>query len=362
MNLGLEVLGVLVICVAAIWPIVVALRALVGPGITVSLFLRITPGLIGLVLSGLVWGRLGGLMNVTVTLVVVPIGMLIALLNLVFIGRSLGRELEHAAESLTAIAQQTRAAAAQVASSSNTLASGTTKQTASLQETSAAMSEVASNTTRNTERIAKASDTAREAREAADAGMADMRALAGSLTAMSDAAVEVTRIAKSIDEIAFQTNLLALNAAVEAARAGDAGAGFAVVAEEVRTLAHRAASAAQDTADRLATSTKRTREAHDLGARVTRGLGDIVERARRVELLSREVGEATSVQSRGVTQVHGAVGTLEQLTQGNAALAEQSAAAAHELEQQTGTLDEVVGSLMRVVRGEERASAVAAER
>ncbi len=349
MNLWLQLLCLVAIALAAAWPIVLGMRVFLGRGLTETLFLRFMPLLTVMMGTGLAWGELGGMPNLTLSLTMVPLSMLAALANMVWVGRSLGRKLQDVTDTLCEVSRQNRVATEQVAQASSSLADGATRQGSSLEETAAAMNEISSSAAQTTVRVQEAHTLAKQAREAADVGAVDMAALGKVLEAMAAASDDINRIVKTIDTIAFQTNLLALNAAVEAARAGGAGAGFAVVAEEVRSLARQAAEAAKETEAKIATSLSRTKEARTLGLRVEQKLGGIVARARSVEALAHQVSADSVEQTRGIEQVNQAVSTVEQVTQGTAAMAEQSAAAAHELERQTQTLDGVVDRLADIV-------------
>jgi methyl-accepting chemotaxis protein len=149
-------------------------------------------------------------------------------------------------------------------------------------------------------------------------------------------------IVATIDSIAFQTNLLALNAAVEAARAGEQGRGFAVVASEVRSLAQRSADAARQIRNMIGASVDRVESGAKLVAAAGSTMTDIVDSVQRVSDIIARISEAAAEQTRGIGQINGAVGGLEQMTQQNAALVEQSAAAADMLKDQASRLDAVV--------------------
>jgi aerotaxis receptor len=146
-----------------------------------------------------------------------------------------------------------------------------------------------------------------------------------------------------IDSIAFQTNILALNAAVEAARAGEQGRGFAVVASEVRSLAHRSAEAAKEIKVLIHTSVEKVESGVKLVDDAGKTMNDIVSRVSRVSSMISEIATATGEQSDGISQVSEAIGHLDQVTQQNAALVEQSTAASESLKQQMNRLADAVG-------------------
>jgi methyl-accepting chemotaxis protein len=271
----------------------------------------------------------------------------IALGLLVVLG--LNRVLHQVATSLAEGSDQVADAARHVSAASQILAEGSSEQAASLQETSASLEEMAAMTKRSAENAQQANDLARQSREAADRGVADMQAMydaMGSLKASSD---DIAKIIKTIDEIAFQTKILALNAAVEAARAGEAGMGFAVVAEEVRALAQRSAQAAKETTERIEAVLAKTDQGVDLSAKVVEALEDIVVKARKVDELAAGVANASREQNQDITQINLAVGQMDQVTQSNAASAEESASAAEELNAQAESMTESVVELLKLV-------------
>ncbi len=159
---------------------------------------------------------------------------------------------------------------------------------------------------------------------------------------------QIASIIKTIDEIAFQTNILALNAAVEAARAGEAGAGFAVVAEEVRNLAQRSAVAARETAAKIEEAVHRTGEGVRISDKVGRSLEEIVTRVRRTDELINEIATASNEQSGSLGQLNSAMSAMDKVTQGNAASAEETAASTQELDRQAVALVEAVAELNRL--------------
>jgi methyl-accepting chemotaxis protein len=206
-------------------------------------------------------------------------------------------------------------------------------------------------TKRNAENAQKANDLAQQARAAADKGAGDMQAMSAAMEAIKVSSNDIAKIIKTIDEIAFQTNILALNAAVEAARAGEAGMGFAVVADEVRNLAQRSAQAAKETAAKIEGAIDKGAQGVEISNKVARQLSEIVIKARQVDELVAEVAGASREQTQGITQINAAVGQMDQVTQSNAASAEESAAAAEELNAQAVTMKESVAELMQLVEG-----------
>ena len=225
------------------------------------------------------------------------------------------------------------------------------EQAAALQQTSAALHEIAATNQRNTEHAGRAKSLAHATRQAADAGANDMAAMTAAMDNVKSASGNIGKIIKTIDEIAFQTNILALNAAVEAARAGEAGAGFAVVAEEVRSLAQRSAQAARETSDSIADSIAKSAQGVELSGRVASNLTQIVERVREVDTVVGEIADASSEQTRGVNQVLDTLTAIDRTTQATAAGAEESASAAEELTAQAHAVDGITQTLEQLVGG-----------
>jgi len=305
--------------------------------------------------SGEKWAKFEGNLNVSnnitsgctaVILVAVMAGLIALTIHF-----QLTRPLKRVADELNTEAEQVNRAAMQLSSQSQVLADGASEQAASLEETSASLEQMSSTTKNNADHARQAKNIASETRAAAENGVANMRQMDAAMTAIRAAGDDISKIVKTINEIAFQTNILALNAAVEAARAGEAGAGFSVVADEVRALAQRSATAAGETAARIATSIAKTSQGVELNGKIASALADIASRARNLDELAASVATASNEQGCGITQLTGAVSQMDKVTQSNAANAEESAAAAEELNAQATTMKESVTELLQLVGG-----------
>ncbi len=268
-----------------------------------------------------------------------------------FVVYRISRELRVLAGELSEGAVQVAGAAAQVTSSSQSLAQGAVDQASSIQETSASNQEIESAARKNQDNSSAAAALMAASKEKfaqANCSLDDALAAMGEIAAQSD---RISRIIKTIDEIAFQTNILALNAAVEAARAGEAGLGFAVVADEVRNLAQRCAQAAKDTSTLIEESIAKSaggRVKVDQVAASIRGLTDAVSQ---VKTLVDEVQAGSQEQARGIEHIGQAMVSMEQTTQKTAANAETGAAAAEELNAQADHLKGIVNRLILMVNG-----------
>jgi methyl-accepting chemotaxis protein len=181
--------------------------------------------------------------------------------------------------------------------------------------------------------------------------VSQMVKLQGSMQALAESSADITKILKTIEEIAFQTNILALNAAVEAARAGEAGAGFSIVADEVRSLAKRCAEAARDTGAKIKVANDNTGAGAETGREVAATLEMILSKVRDVDSRIAEIATASGEQSTGITELNKAVRQLDQITQGNASTAEETASAAEELNAQSAELIHIVERLVGLIDG-----------
>ena len=243
---------------------------------------------------------------------------------------------------------QVQGGAKTLTNGSQSLAENASKQAASLEETSSSLTEMSSMTRRNAEGAQSAKSTANAARATADKGAAQMQTLQSAMGAIHSASNEITKILKTIDEIAFQTNILALNAAVEAARAGDAGMGFAVVAEEVRNLAQRSALAAKETAQKIENSVSKSEEGVRICSEAYQSFAAIQKQIQDLDTRVSEIASSSGEQSEGIAQISDAVQSMDGVTQSTAANAEETAAAAEELNAQAVSLNEAVSELRQL--------------
>jgi methyl-accepting chemotaxis protein len=267
----------------------------------------------------------------------------------VLITRGITGPLKKTIEGLRSGAEQTSSASGQVSSASQSLAQGASEQAASVEEVTASIEEMSSMTKQNATNADEAKSLAASAASGTDKGTEAMGRMSTAIEDIKKSSDETAKIIKTIDEIAFQTNLLALNAAVEAARAGEAGKGFAVVAEEVRNLAQRSAQAAKDTAEMIEGSVKNADNGVTISTEVATLLDEISGNNRKVNDLVGEIAAASNEQSQGIDQINTAIGQMDQVTQSNAANAEESASASEELSAQAEQLSGMVDQLQSMV-------------
>ncbi|KFJ09444.1 methyl-accepting chemotaxis (MCP) signaling domain protein [Delftia acidovorans] len=285
--------------------------------------------------------------------------------------------LQHMNESLQRIVGQVRQGTDSIATASGQIASGnqdlsarTEEQASSLEQTAASMEELTSTVKQNGANAQQANQLAAAASQVAVRGGSAVAQVVQTMSAINDASRKIVDIIGVIDSIAFQTNILALNAAVEAARAGDQGRGFAVVASEVRTLAQRSAAAAKEIKQLIDDSVGKVEEGSAQVDSAGKTMEEIVASVRRVTDIMGEISAASHEQTAGIEQVNQAVTQMDQMTQQNAALVEESAAATGALQAQAKALAEVVSvfklspstGMLGNSRGVNHAAAVAAPR
>ncbi|HMN46206.1 MAG TPA: methyl-accepting chemotaxis protein [Povalibacter sp.] len=238
-------------------------------------------------------------------------------------------------------------AAADINSSIDRLNVRTSEQAASLEETASSMEEMTVSVKRNAENARHASALASEARDRAERGGSVATSAVAAMSEINDSSRRISDIIGVIDEIAFQTNLLALNAAVEAARAGEQGRGFAVVASEVRNLAQRSATAAREIKELIKDSVTKVQDGSKLVDESGKHLHDIVAAAKKVADIIGEISEASSQQANGLDQVNTAIMQMDEMTQQNAAMAEETSSVAVTMKGQAKALTDLI-ALFRV--------------
>jgi len=254
-------------------------------------------------------------------------------------------------DSLEGIVRQVRAGTDSIFSASGDIASGnldlsnrTEMQASSLEKTAASMAEVTTAVNRNAGHARQANDLAKSASDVALRGGTVVSGVIDTMASINTSSKRIVDIIAVIDGIAFQTNILALNAAVEAARAGEQGRGFAVVAAEVRSLAKRSADAAQEIKALIGDSVIKVNAGSTLVQQAGSTMNDIVDSIRRVTDIMAEISSADSDQSNGIERVGDAIDEMNQVTQQNAALVEQAAAAAQSLQDQAEHLEHLVST------------------
>jgi methyl-accepting chemotaxis protein len=251
-------------------------------------------------------------------------------------------QLERIVSDLRKASGTLKTATAEILSGANDLSTRTTRQAATIEETSAAVEQLSTAVADNARRAATASDKARQVSLNATDGGAVMGEATTAMSAIETSSGKISNIIGMIDDIAFQTNLLALNASVEAARAGEAGKGFAVVAIEVRRLAQSAAEASSDVKALIEASAGEVRTGAQLVGKAAERLQDILSGAEESALLIDEIAKANREQSGALQEVGVAVRQMDEMTQHNAALVEQTNAAIEQTEAQASELDRIV--------------------
>ncbi|MCL2330608.1 MAG: methyl-accepting chemotaxis protein, partial [Phycisphaerae bacterium] len=281
------------------------------------------------------------------------LGVLVAgALTSFLIVRAVTGPLNRIATTLDKSARQVAEASGHVNSAAQSLAEGASAQVASLEETSSTLEQTASMVRQTSDNTAKGNESMQETGRLVAGGSEMVGRMSKAMSEITDSATQIGRIIKTIEEIAFQTNLLALNAAVEAARAGEAGKGFAVVADEVRNLAQRSAQAARDTSQLIENTVTRVRNGSEIVGQLTESYKTIEGSSGNVAQLIHEIKMATSEQAQGVDQVNHALTQIDQVTQQNAASAEECASASKELSAQAEAMRGMVDNLMAVISGE----------
>ncbi len=267
---------------------------------------------------------------------------------------SITRTITAVAESLRDGSEEVAAAAGQIASASQSLAETSSEQAATQEETSASIEEIAATSKETANLTRGASDLMNQNIAKTAQSLKALKKLSGNMASIENDSSKIGTVTKTIDDIAFQTNLLALNAAVEAARAGEAGAGFAVVAEEVRNLALRASEAAKGTQELLEGMRSQIITGAESLRRMSADFEGIVESATVMGEQTAAITEASKQQAQGIDQISQATMNVEQSTQAVAANSEETASASEELASQAEVMLAMVKTLFQLVHGEKK--------
>ncbi len=284
-------------------------------------------------------------------LIAIIIFLALTIVAVTFFARSISLPIKGTVDQMTEAANQVSTASSQVAAASQSLAEGASEQASALEETSSSLEEMSSMTKQNAENAGQADSLMKQANQVVQKANESMEGLTRSMREITAASEETSKIIKTIDEIAFQTNLLALNAAVEAARAGEAGAGFAVVAEEVRNLAMRAADAAKNTANLIEGTVKKINDGSDLVIKTNEAFAEVAGSSSKVGELVGEIAAASQEQAQGIDQINKAVGEMDKVTQQTAANAEESASASEEMNAQAEEMKRISLTLVNIIGG-----------
>jgi len=298
-------------------------------------------------LEGATWAMvalLSGIAGVAITAAVV-----LAL----YITRLIAKPLMKSSESLRQVSGSLEAAVNQVNDSATTIAEASNQQAAAVEETSATINETSSMIANNAENTRMAAQLAAETAAMAEKGMEEMRGMSQIMDEINESSGTLSKIVKSIDDIAFQTNLLAINATVEAARAGgDAGRSFGVVAEEVRHLAQKSADEAATTTDIIQKDIALANSGRGTSRQVSSSLKGIADKIEQLNKFVAEISAASAEQATGANQISVAMSQIEHSTQSNAATSEESAASAAMLRELVGDLEKACLNVDSVVYGD----------
>ena len=241
-----------------------------------------------------------------------------------------------------AAASQVSMGSKQVSDGAQSLAQGSTEQAASIHELSSSIAEIAQKTKENAETADSTLTLSETIKESAEIGSRHMDEMVVAVGDINEASKHISKIIKTINDIAFQTNILALNAAVEAARAGQYGKGFAVVAEEVRNLASKSAEAAKETSDMIQSSIDKAELGFRIAGKTAASLNEIVSGVNESAKLVEEIAKASEEQRHGITQINMGIDQVAQVVQQNSATAEESAAASEEMSSQSDMLQQMI--------------------
>ncbi|MFO7931511.1 MAG: methyl-accepting chemotaxis protein [Thermodesulfobacteriota bacterium] len=350
MNLFAEIAVKLIVYCAAAGLIGGILRLIFGKTLLVRIYFWLIPGIMLTILAAFISGRAGDL-DLAWTKLTTPAGVLILTGNFILVGKKLMGRLQIMADNLEGVAGEMGSAARSVAESNRSLAENASTQAASIEETASSLEEMSAKTKGNADNAGQAKQLVSEAKAVVGKVNEHMTGMVSAVEEVSRSSEETGKIVRTIDDIAFQTNLLALNAAVEAARAGEAGAGFAVVAGEVRNLARQAAEAAKNSSDKIENTISVVRKNRELAELTREAFGRNVEISEKIESLVDGIDAASSEQAQGIEEINRAVADMDRVTQQNAAAAEESAGASREMGGYVLNAEKIVHDLNFFIQG-----------
>lgn len=316
------------------------------------LFVYLQPMFIALLFSGFYGGELG-VSRLEILIPLFALSTTTIILNLVFLNRWLSSRITTVVNHVQTGQTQSKESSLQLAAGSQELSHSANDQAASIEEMSASIHEVVGMARNNNDTTQEAHKMIKVASETVSKNQVQLEDMKKALAETSAATTKSAQIIKTIDEIAFQTNILALNAAVEAARAGQAGLGFAVVAEEVRRLAQRSADAAKQTEFIINENQTNIQKTVRISEGTVQAFAHINDYVSKINLLLGEIAVASNEQISGLDQMQVGVNQIEKVTQQVAAGSEQISSAADELEAMSNSINQTLMQLTRVIKGDD---------